>query len=344
MRVVPERDRDLPEGRSGMRTAGYQFQSCFAPYIDKFLQEKRDVGFLYESAEWKLKHFDAFCVKESVTEPVMSRELVKKWGTLRESEALSTCSERTSVLRQFALFLTSLGMEAYIPTRFYKAEKKIVHILSDAEAAALFQSIDSYAPAINIPDFLRLSTEYKVVFRLIYCCGLRISEARKLRWSDVDLEQRSIRIFQSKGHKDRLVYLAEDLTELIHLYRETMKEHYRCSSEWVFPARDPEKCLTNGTLDTRFRKSWGETVYAKNCDRNPTVHCLRYGFVVKRMNLWMEEGIPLKEMLPFLSRYLGHASPNETFYYYYQVDSAFRIIRDRDKTGIRVIPEVTGDE
>ena len=118
----------------------------------------------------------------------------------------------------------------------------------------LLRSIDSYAPAINIPDFLRLSTEYKVAFRLIYCCDLRISEARKLRWSDVDLEQRAIRILRFKGHKDRLVYMAEDLTELIQLYRETMKEHYHCSSEWVFPARGPGKCLTNGTLDTRCRK------------------------------------------------------------------------------------------
>lgn len=65
----------------------------------------------------------------------------------------------------------------------------------------------------------------------------------------------------------------------------------------------------------------------------PTVHCLRHAFVVKRMNLWMEEGVPLKEMLPFLSRYLGHQSPDETFYYYHQVAEAFRIIRDKDETG-----------
>ncbi|WP_303858034.1 hypothetical protein [Aminicella lysinilytica] len=58
------------------------------------------------------------------------------------------------------------------------------------------------------------------------------------------------------------------------------------------------------------------------------------------MNLWMEEGIPLKEMLPFLSRYLGHQSPNETFYYYHQVVEAFRIIREKDQTGKLVIPEV----
>lgn len=54
----------------------------------------------------------------------------------------------------------------------------------------------------------------------------------------------------------------------------------------------------------------------------------------------MEEGIPLKEMLPFLSRYLRHQSPDETFYYYHQVAEAFRIIRVKDRTGKLAIPEV----
>ena len=104
-----------------MNISGYQYQSCFAPYIERFIQEKRAAGFIYESGEWKLKHFDAFCIEESVTAPCLSRELVMKWGTLRDGEALVTCSARMSIIRQFALFLTSLGMEAYIPSNFYKA-------------------------------------------------------------------------------------------------------------------------------------------------------------------------------------------------------------------------------
>lgn len=164
-----------------MKISGYQLKSCFALYIQQFIQEKRDAGFIYESEEWKLKHFDAFCIEESVTEPCLNRAIVKKWGTLCDGEALVTCSARTSVMRQFALFLTSLGMEAYIPSNFYKVEKKVVHILSDAEIKAFFEEVDGYVPTISIEGFYRLATEYKVIFRFIYCCGLRISEARKLR-------------------------------------------------------------------------------------------------------------------------------------------------------------------
>lgn len=283
-------------------------------------------------------------MQKSVSEPALTRDLVRKWGTIRDNEAMATCSARISVLRQFALFLTSLGMEAYIPSHFFKAEKTVVHILSDDEIRAAFRMIDNYVPALHIPAFHRLAAEYKVIFRLIYCCGLRISEARRLKWNDVGLKEGAIRILQSKGHKDRSVYLADDMAELLRLYATALRNRYHCDSEWVFPAREPEKCLSNVTLDAQYRKNWEKTSYAGRCDKAPTVHCLRHTFVVKRMNLWMEEGVSLNEMMPFLCRYLGHSSPDETFYYYHQVDSAFRIIRDRDKVGIRVIPEVLPDE
>lgn len=327
-----------------MKNIGYQFQSCFAPYIEKFIQEKRAAGFIYESEEWKLKRFDAFCIKETVTEPILSRELVQKWGTLRNGEALVTCSARTSIIRQFALFLSSLGIETYIPSNFYKVEKKVVHILSDAEIKAFFEKADGYVPAIDIIGFQRLATEYKVIFRLIYCCGLRISEARKLCWNDVDLKQGTIRILQSKGHKDRLIYMADDLIELLNTYKKVLHNNYHCLSDWVFPARETDRCLSNVTIDKKFREFWALTPYAECCDKVPTVHCLRHTFVVKRMNLWMEEDVPLKEMLPFLSRYLGHQSPKGTFYYYHQVSEAFRIIREKDKTGEFVIPEANAYE
>lgn len=337
---IPERSWNISEGRPEMKIKGYHFQSCFGPYLEEFIQEKKDAGFIYESEEWRLKHFDAFCMEESVQEPVLTRDLALKWGALRAGEALSTGSARLSILRQFALFLTAIGIDAYVPSKFYKAEKTIAHILSDEEITALFTALDDYVPALNTAPFIRLADEYKVIFRLIYCCGLRISEARTLKWENVDLDEGKIRILQSKGHKDRLVYLAEDLKELLRSYGRMLETRYHCDSEWVFPAREPDKCLSNATLTSRFRQSWSKTSFAERCDKAPTVHSLRHSFVVKRMNTWMKEGVSLKEMMPFLSKYLGHTSPKDTFYYYHQVDKAFRIIRENDKTSTRVIPEV----
>lgn len=87
-------------------------------------------------------------------------------------------------------------------------------------------------------------------------------------------------------------------------------------------------------------KFWAKTSCSNNCDKKPTVHSLRHTFVVKRMNLWMEQNLSLNTMMPYLSKFLGHHGKNETFYYYHQVDSAFKIIKKKDKISEIVIPEV----
>ena len=57
-----------------------------------------------------------------------------------------------------------------------------------------------------------------VIFRMIYCCGLRPVEARRLRREDVNLFDGTVNILESKGHKDRIVVLSEDMRELCRNY------------------------------------------------------------------------------------------------------------------------------
>jgi integrase len=58
----------------------------------------------------------------------------------------------------------------------------------------------------------------------------------------------------------------------------------------------------------------------------------------------MEEGRDLGVMMPYLSQYLGHANRAGTFYYYHQVQAAFRTVRRKDTVSDLVIPEVTDYE
>ena len=54
----------------------------------------------------------------------------------------------------------------------------------------------------------------------------------------------------------------------------------------------------------------------------------------------MMRGVDTRQMIAYLSKYLGHKSPSETFYYYHLVKKAFIIIKEKDKVSNRVIPEV----
>jgi len=323
-----------------MTIKNYEYQSCLAPYIQSMILQKRTEGFLYDTEEYHLMRFDTFCVDRNLSIPEISRDLVMEWGSIRNNECKATSSRRMTVIRQLALYMQSHGVNAYIPANFSHKSNYVAHVLPDNEINEFFKVLDNYRPNCTGEVFKRLSMEYRILFRIIYCCGLRVSEARKLEVSDVNLDDGWLRISQSKGRKDRIVYLSQDLLQLCAEYRHLMESVYHISSNWFFPARNPETVLSVSSIALKFRQFWAETSYADNCDRSPSTHCLRHSFVVKRMNLWMEQGIQLNAMMPYLSKYLGHSSPSNTFYYYHQIESAFKIIRSKDTPSSKIIPEV----
>ena len=107
----------------------------------------------------------------------------------------------------------------------------------------------------------------------------------------------------------------------------------------MFPGRDRTKHVPKTTVDAKFAYFWNQTEASKHCDKKPTPHCLRHTFVVDRFNSWIKAGLDRNVMIIYLSKFLGHKSPDETFYYYHMVSDAFQIIREKD-TMADVIPEV----
>jgi integrase len=110
--------------------------------------------------------------------------------------------------------------------------------------------------------------------------------------------------------------------------------------EWFFPGRDESRPFLKNSIDKKFKEFWNMTPYAGKVDKEPTVNCLRHTYVVTKMNEWMNEGRDFEVMMPYLSRYLGHSSIDETQYYYHQTVSAFEIVRKHDSVSDKVIPEV----
>jgi integrase/recombinase XerD len=49
--------------------------------------------------------------------------------------------------------------------------------------------------------------------------------------------------------------------------------------------------------------------------RWPCLRSFRHTFAVRRLRTWYEEGADLTTLLPHLSVYLGHVSPEETYWY-----------------------------
>lgn len=118
---------------------------------------------------------------------------------------------------------------------------------------------------------------------------------------------------------------------------------YDFYSEYLFPSSDPDKPLQVASINKKFKDFWNETPYAKS-ETQPTVYSLRYSFVVSRMNRWMENSESLNSLMPYLSKYLGHSSAENTYYYYHQIQSAFKFVRQKDELSNNIISEVTYEE
>jgi integrase len=259
------------------------------------------------------------------------------WAEQRETENLASRARRVTALRQLAVYMKALGKEAYISHDRFSISKSIIHVPTTAELTAFFAVVDTYD--ILCPVYQHFVLGYRLLFRLYYCCGLRLAEGVNLTKKDVDYTDGTITILQSKGRKDRVVYMADDLREFYCDYLQAMKRLVP-DTPWVFPGKDPGSHILKTSVCRKFRELWAKTPYAAGCDRRPTPHSLRHAFVVDKMNEWMLEGKDLRVMVPYLSAYLGHESPEETFYYYHQVIKAFDVIREKDLISPIVIPKV----
>jgi integrase len=319
----------------------YSYDSVFSSYIEGLILQKKSCGFIYDYEAYILKKFDEFCVNRKYTEAIITREIAMEWAVQRDTESINYRNQRVSFLRQLSLYMNSMSIRSYIPRQHPSESVSVPHIPTADELEELFEVIDNYLPVQKCWQVL--SMEYQLLFRMYYCCGLRLAEGCNLKTADVDLSKGILTITQSKGRKDRLVYIAEDLTAWCKKYDERISR-FHSDRVWFFPGGKAGKPLCKTGVDKKFKQFWEMTACSKSCDKPPTVHALRHAFVVDRMNRWMSDGVSLEAMMPYLSRYLGHSGINDTMYYYHQVSAAFKIVRQKDCLSGLIIPEVIAYE
>ena len=131
------------------------------------------------------------------------------------------------------------------------------------------------------------------LYLLILRCGLRVSEVARLRRSDLDWEQQSLRIDQGKGRKDRVVYVSADALAALRTCLAVRPA--AVPEEVVFwNQKRPHRALSSKGMQKKMER------YAKAAGIKASCHSLRHTFA---SNL-LEEGaevISIKELL-------GHAS------------------------------------
>ena len=315
------------------------YRSHFGPAIEAFVRRQRSVGRPYTTSQQKLAAFDRFCAEHHPDAHEITRDVAMQWAERRLGEHVNTLIRRITPVRQFAKYLNGLGQTAYvIPTGIpARGQRYVPHIYTTQELHAFFQAVDQcpYDPHSPVRHLV-----VPVLFRVLYCCGLRSSEVIRLTVDDVDLDIGVLDIRQSKGHKDRRVVLAPDVVDLCRTYDQLVRK--RLSSRTAFFPNHRGEHYGKHFLGYAFHMFWDRAEIGPVSGNPPRVHDFRHSFCVHRLNQWVREKKDLNAFLPYLSMYLGHEHLSETDYYLHLVPEFFPILTEATEARFAaLIPEVT---
>lgn len=296
--------------------------SHFADRIVDFVEYKHDLGHSYKESCRLLRKFDAFCCEKFPEKTSLDREVGFAWLEMRDTEGSAGHRNRIMVLREFAKYLKTIGEEAYlIPISMTtKGPKYIPHIFTASEIAAFFYGADHFVPHEKAPARHLVVPVY---YRLLYCCGLRPSEARLLRKENVDLVRGVLYIEESKGHKDRAVVVSDDLLRLLRNYLPKVISIYP-DCPFFFPRYDGMGAYSKHWVMETFWLCFRMGGMTQFDGPRPRVYDFRHTFATECICRWMREGKDVDAMLPFLSAYMGHARFEDTAYYIHMVPDFYQ--------------------
>jgi integrase/recombinase XerD len=314
-----------------------------ASAIAGLVAEKRATGYKYVSEVRVLARFEAFSASEFPGIETVTRACVEAWITAARGRAVkpATMNGLIAPVRELARWLGRHGVEAYVLPGgvLPKPARYVPHIYTDRELAALFEQTDRCRYCSEVP-FRHLVMP--VLFRTIYACGLRCSEARLLRVKDVDVENGVLQIRDAKGGKDRQLPVSESMRHRLAEYHAKLAG--QPDWEWFFPGATPGVPLTLNNVNRNFRRFlWQARIPHGGRGHGPRVHDLRHAMVVNNLRSWFERGENVSALLPVLQTYLGHSSIGDTAYYLRLTAESYPdlIARVHQAFG-DIVPPVTG--
>lgn len=321
----------------------FVFDGPFKDFCNLFVEYKRSLGYKFgESSFYSLRYMDDFFKRYNMHKLIITKEMVKDYTARRGNEAVKTQHMRMSIIRQFALFMSSIGYDFYIhPKELIPITKTFTpYIFTHDEINRILKVLDRLAPIANNPHYHLI---YPMLFRMLYGCGLRISEALSLKKTDVDLKNGILKITKAKLNTSRLVPMSESLTDYCKQYCRNMKFDMQ-NLGYFYPSRDKGRYNRN-PIYVRLKKFMKEAGIFSEGSVGPRIHDIRHSFSVHALEKMVADGMDIYCALPILSTYLGHRGIESTECYLRLTEEAYSgIINSMSTLYKNIFPEVVSDE
>ncbi|MFW2375623.1 MAG: tyrosine-type recombinase/integrase [Cellulophaga baltica] len=273
-------------------------EAAFIAYLA--LEKKYSLNTL-KAYENDLAEFSLFCKAECPKEVIdyVSYAIIRNWivALVDAKIANRTINRKISSLKAYYKFLLKTETIAVNPLAKHKAlktAKKIEIPFSEAEMQQVLNALSFSDDFEGLRD--------KLIIELLYATGIRRIELVMMRLSNVDLQQKTIKVL-GKRNKERIIPLIDSLVVLFQEYFNSRKAVViNESDDFVFLLKSGSKIYE--TLVYRIINHYFSLVSSK-VKKSP--HILRHTFATHLLN----KGADLNSV----KELLGHASLASTQVY-----------------------------
>jgi integrase len=313
--------------------SAHGFTSTFAPQLDAYLAFKQSMGCYGTSRIWYLHKFDAYCAEHALT--VFDRDTVEGW--VREQlDRSGRYRSWMSYIRDFGRWLQAHGYtDAYVLSGRWKAPfvPARPYLLSRDEIELFF------AAAAHLDASCPWRWQAVAFFTLMHSCGIRTGEARALLTEQVDLHAGHIDIINSKGNRSRRLPVTGQVIDVLTACQQTSARQFPSRRTFFVSATGNQVAAT--AVGTMFNRIWDQAGLSRPAHGiRPRPYDFRHHFAYANIERWMAQGKDVTAMLPYLSRYMGHADFESTFYYVHTSPDFMHAHAHITDTGTSPLPEV----
>lgn len=290
----------------------YNFKSIFQNELNYFVKYKRSLGLKYENEISRLRYIDNILYNLNLKSKKITKETFYKL-TERNNTHGENYARQYGVTKDFCKFLIS---NEYKNIYYENRKFNIINnykpvIFSDDEIIILFRTMDEYKNQYIDERYYKLYYSYSILFRLLYACGLRVSEVVKITIGDINFSENTINIIDSKRHTSRLVVFSNSMKICLENYIRL----FNIENGLLFK-NSRNKIISCDSI----RKYYNKILELCNLNNNSHVHDLRHCFCNKALNQMLEKGYDENVVIVYLYKYMGHKTIVETEYYLHFTD------------------------
>lgn len=210
-----------------------------------------------------------------------------------QSRNKSTVARKIYALKSFYSFVFKNGgieKNPFDGISTPKIDRKIPEILTISE-------MNKFLDRLPKKNFIELRN--KAIFELLYAAGIRISELTNLKLTDIDFENRLLRVM-GKGKKERIVPFNETARDALLRFNRESKLKFKITKEYVFINTRGNK-ITDRSVERILQESFKQVM---DSDKHVYPHLFRHSFATHLL----QKGANLR----VIQELLGHSNLSTT--------------------------------